>query len=260
MALSDHFRELRARLIRSVLVWLILFIAAFFVYDQLLHIIEHPYRRAAERLAESGDVKTDLVITGSPASALTLQIKLCAVAAVVVSSPYWLREIWGFLLPGLHKNEKKWTRIFAAIAGPLFILGVATGYYALPKGVEMLINFTPADVTNLQDFTTFTSFIMRLLLLFGVAFEIPLFVVMLNLAGIVSGKTLGRYRAWIIMGTMIFAAVATPSPDALTMLMLALPMLLLFLIAEVIARTVDRARGRRRKSTAQWGDDEISPI
>ena len=80
----------------------------------------------------------------------------------------------------------------------------------LPKAIEVLIGFTPADVTNLVEFTQFFSFFTRMLLVFGIAFEIPLFVVMLNLAGVVSGQALGRYRPWIIVGTFVFAAVATP--------------------------------------------------
>ena len=98
-----------------------------------------------------------------------------------------------------------------------------------------------------------------MLLVFGVAFEIPLFVIMLNLAGVVSGKALGRYRPWIILGTFVFAAVATPSTDPFSMCFLAAPMLVLFLVAEVIARAVDRSRGRDRGGTDQWADDEVSP-
>jgi sec-independent protein translocase protein TatC len=137
---------------------------------------------------------------------------------------------------------------------------VLTGYYVLPKGLDVLIGFTPAKLTNLVEFNEYFSFFTRMLLVFGVAFEIPLFVILLNLAGVVSGKQLGRYRPWIIIGTMIFAAVATPSTDPFSMLMLGIPMLLLFAVAEVIARLVDGARGRRRESTEQWADDEASPI
>ena len=173
--------------------------------------------------------------------------------AVVASSPYWLYQIWAFILPGLHASERKWSRIFAAIAGPLFFTGVAVGYYTLPKAIEVLISFTPENVTNLVEFGKFFSFITRMLLVFGISFEIPLFVVMLNLAGVVSGKALGRYRPWIIIGTFVFAAVATPSTDPFSMLFLAVPMLVLFAIAEVIAASLDRARGRGRDSTEQWG-------
>ena len=115
----------------------------------------------------------------------------------------------------------------------------------------MLIGFTPADVTNLVDFGEYFSFITRMLLVFGIAFEIPLFVVMLNLAGVVTGKALGRYRPWIIIGTFVFAAVATPSTDPFSMLLLAVPMLVLFLISEVIARLVDRRRASRTRRLAR---------
>jgi sec-independent protein translocase protein TatC len=111
---------------------------------------------------------------------------------------------------------------------------------------------------NLVEFGEYFGFLTRMLLVFGVSFEIPLFVVMLNLAGVVSGEALGRYRPWLVIGSFIFAAIATPSTDPFSMLALALPMVVLFLVAEVIARIVDRRRGR--KSTDQWDDDELSPI
>jgi len=257
MALTDHLRELRARIIRSVLVIVVGFCVALFFYDQLLDLIMVPYNDARERLGAS--VQTQAVVN-DVTGPLLLQLKLCGVVAVVAASPYWLYQIWAFILPGLHAAERKWSRIFAAIAGPLFFAGVAVGYYTLPKAIQVLISFTPDNVTNLVEFGTFFSFITRMLLVFGIAFEIPLFVVMLNLAGIVSGKALGRHRPWIIILTFVFAAVATPSTDPFSMLMLAVPMLVLFLIAEVIARLSDRARGRGRDSTEQWADDEVSPL
>jgi sec-independent protein translocase protein TatC len=107
------------------------------------------------------------------------------------------------------------------------------------------------------EFGEYFSFFTRMLLVFGVAFMIPLFVIMLNLAGVVSGKKLGEYRAWIVLGTFVFAAAATPSTDPFSMLMLALPMTVLFLVSEVIARTLDR---RRARATPQWDDDEASEL
>jgi sec-independent protein translocase protein TatC len=261
MALADHLRELRARLIRSALFLVLAFSVALFFYDKphdgLLGLVLGPYNDAQRQLKGQTDTTAYVASATGP---LLLQLKLCGVAAIVISSPYWLYQIWGFIVPGLHDNEKKWSRIFAAVAGPLFIIGVATGYYVLPKGLEVLIGFTPAGLQNLVEFNDYFSFMTRMLLVFGVAFEIPLFVIMLNLAGVVSGKALGRYRPWIIIGTFIFAAVATPSTDPFSMLMLAIPMLVLFLVAEAIARSVDRARGRGRGNTDQWADDELSPL
>lgn len=256
MALSDHLRELRARLMRSAIVVVVAFVVALFFYDQLSDLIRVPYDEAVRRL--EGKVETNIVVN-DVTGPLLLQLKLCGVVAVVGSSPYWLYQIWAFILPGLHPAERKWSRIFAALAGPLFFAGVATAYFVLPKAIEVLIGFTPADATNLVDFGRFFSFISRMLLVFGIAFEIPLFVILLNLAGVVSGKALGRYRPWIVIGTFVFAAVATPSTDPFSMLFLAIPMMMLFLIAEVIARLVDRRRGRS-DSTADLADDERSAL
>jgi sec-independent protein translocase protein TatC len=257
MALSDHLRELRARLIRSALFLALAFFVALFFYNRLLDLVLVPYNDALEQLGQS--VKSEVYVA-SVTGPLLLQLKLCGIAAIVASSPYWLYQIWAFIVPGLHAREKKWSRVFAAVAGPLFIAGVATGYYVLPKGISVLISFTPADTKNLVEFGGFFSFITRMLLVFGISFEIPLFVIMLNLAGVVSGKQLAKYRPWIVIGTFVFAAVATPSTDPFSMLFLAVPMLLLFLIAEVIARTADKARGKGKDSTEQWDDDETSEL
>jgi sec-independent protein translocase protein TatC len=257
MALADHLRELRARLIRAALFLVLAFAVSLFFYDQLLELVLAPYNHA--RVALDQKTQTTAYVAGATGP-LMLQLKLCGVAAIVASSPYWLYQIWGFIVPGLHAHERKWSRIFAAVAGPLFFAGVATGYYVLPKGLEVLIGFTPAQLESLVEFGEYFSFLTRMLLVFGISFEIPLFVIMLNLAGVVSGKQIGRYRPWIILGTFVFAAVATPSTDPFSMLMLAIPMLVLFLLAEVIARSIDRARGRGADSTDQWADDELSPL
>ncbi|NPC96399.1 twin-arginine translocase subunit TatC [Nocardioides sp. zg-DK7169] len=257
MPLSDHLREVRARLLRSATVLVVAFVAALFVYEQLLDLVLDPYNDARAALPESVETKAYIASAGGP---LLLQLKLCGVAAIVVSSPYWLYQIWAFILPGLHPGEKRWTRLFAAVAGPLFIAGVALGYYVLPKGLEVLIGFTPDGLENLVEFGEYFSFFTRMMLVFGIAMEIPLFVIMLNLAGVLSGKVLARYRNWIIIGTFVFAAVATPSTDPFSMLMLAVPMLVLFLVAEAVSRLIDRRRGRGAHGTDQWSDDEVSTL
>jgi sec-independent protein translocase protein TatC len=255
MALADHLRELRARLLRVVVVLILGVVVALFFYDQLLAFVYDPYKVAASRLGNDTQTIATINGVGGP---LLLQLKLSGLAAVVATSPYWLYQIWAFIVPGLHPHERRWTRLFAAVAGPLFIVGVGVGYYVLPKGLQVLIGFTPMNLTNLVEFGEYFSFMTRMLLVFGVAFEIPLFVVLLNLAGVVSGRTLGNYRPWIVVGTFVFAAVATPSTDPFSMLMLAIPMTLLFLVSEVIARLVDRRRSRR--SLDGLPDDQASSI
>ena len=249
MALTDHLREFRGRLIRSALVLVVAFVVSLFFYDVLLDFIAEPYHNAIDQIND--ETESSCVADGISAG-LMLQLKLCGVAAVVVSAPYWLYQVWAFIVPGLHANERKWSRVVAAIAGPLFFAGVALGYYVLPKGLAVLIAFVPDDVQNLVDFGAYFSFVTRMLLIFGVAMEIPFFVVLLNLAGVVSGKALGRYRPWIVIGVFVFAAVATPSTDPFSMLILAIPMLLLFIIAEIIART-RRPRARARAASHDGG-------
>jgi sec-independent protein translocase protein TatC len=258
MALADHLRELRARLLLVTLALTIGIVVAWFFYDQLFNLLLDPYEAARQRLAAKG-VRSEPVVNGV-ATSLLLRLKISALAAVVATSPFWLYQVWGFIVPGLHPHEKRWTKLFVVVAGPLFVAGVAVAYYVLPKGMEVLIGFTPGNLTSLIDFGDYFRFLTRMMLVFGIAFEIPLFVVMLNLAGVISGRTLGAYRPWIVLGTFVFAAVATPSTDPFSMIMLAIPMTVLFLLSEGIARFVDRRRAARGDRLGDLADDEISPL
>lgn len=259
MPLVEHLRELRSRLVKAVLAVVAGTVVGWLLYDPLFALLKDPFEDAIHRLAVQRDIDAGLILSG-PADAFTLQIKIALAAGVVLSSPVWLYQIWAFVVPGLHRNERRWTMVFVAVAGPLFVAGVLVGYFVLPKGLEILINFTPADVSNLVQVDRYLNFVLRMLLVFGVAFEIPLFVILLNLAGVVSGRSLGRYRPWIIVGVFVFAAVATPSTDPITMLFLAVPMTGLFLVSELIARLVDRRRRSAEPDYDQLDDDAASAI
>jgi sec-independent protein translocase protein TatC len=255
MALSDHLRELRARVLRVVLLMVVVLVGSLFFFDFLFDLVYGPYIAAQETLPDGASIAT----TNGAGGGLMLYLKLCGFAAVIGTSPYWLYQIWAFILPGLHPQERKWSRVFAAIAGPLFVAGVVLGYVTLPKGLEILIGLNPEGVTNLVEFTEYLQFFSRTILVFGLAFEIPLFVVLLNLAGVVTGKQLGEHRPWIIIGISVFAAVATPSADPFTMTFMAGPMVVLFFISEVIARYNDRRRASRGIN-AGLSPDEVSPL
>ncbi|WP_028654923.1 twin-arginine translocase subunit TatC [Nocardioides sp. J54] len=255
MALSDHLRELRARILKSGLAILLAFGIALFFFDPLFQLVLDPYLAAQEQL-EAGSTEAT---TSGAAGGFLLYLKLCGLAAVIGSSPVWLYQIWAFVLPGLHRHEKKWTGIFAAVAGPLFVAGILLGYVTLPKGLEILIGLNPDELTNLVEFNDYLTFFSRTLLGFGIAFEIPVFVVLLNMAGVLRGKTLGAHRPWMIIGCFIFAAVMTPSGDPFTMTFMAVPMVVLFLISEVIARLNDRRRAGRSPN-AGLSPDEASQL
>lgn len=255
MALSDHLRELRARILKIALFLVLGVAVALVFFDPLFDLVKGPYQHAQDELGADRTVPT----TSGAGGGLLLYLKLCGLAAIVGTSPLWLYQIWAFILPGLHARERKWSRIFVSIAGPLFLAGVAVGYLTLPKGLEVLIGFNQEGVLNLLDFNDYLTFFSRTLIVFGIAFEIPVFVVLLNLAGVVSGRSLGAHRPWIIVGVFIFAAVATPSADPFTMIFMAIPMVLLFLVSEQIARFNDRRR-RRRNRYAELHPDEAAPL
>jgi sec-independent protein translocase protein TatC len=256
MALSDHLRELRGRVLKIVTILVVGLVVSLFFFDPIFELVLTPYSQAAESLGN--DVKTEATIAGA-GGPLMLYLKLCGMVSVILTSPLWLYQVWAFILPGLHSRERTWSRVFAAVAGPLFLAGVVLGYYTLPKGLEILIGLTPGALTNLVEFGDYLSFLIRTLLVFGIAFEIPVFVILLNLAGVLRGAALGAYRPWIVLGTFVFAAVATPSTDPFTMLFLAVPMVILFAISEVIARILDRRRDAA-DPVAGLGDDEMSPL
>lgn len=252
MALSDHLRELRARVLKAALIMLIGFIVALFFFDQLFTLVDRPYQEARDTLGAGRTIAT----TEGVAGGFMLYLKLCGLAALIGTAPFWLYQIWAFIVPGLLPNERRWATIFVAVATPLFLGGVVLGYFTLPKGVAILINFTPHGLTNLTEFNDYLSFFSRTLLVFGIAFLIPVFVVMLNRVGIVKGTSLARFRPWIIIGTFVFAAAATPSTDPFTMTFMAVPMVVLFLLSEVIARVHDR---RKRAAHPFAGLDPDQP-
>lgn len=255
MALSDHFREFRARLLRVLLVFVLALVVALVFRHALLHLVLDPYEEARAALPDG----TTNATTSGAGAGLLLWLTLCGFASAIVTAPYWLYQIWAFVLPGLYPQERRMSRIFVGVAGPLFIGGVVLGYVTLPVALEVLIGFNPDGVTNLIDFNGYLQFFTRTLFVFGLAFNIPVFVVLLNFAGVVKGSALKAYRPWIIVGTFVFAAVATPSADPFTMTLMAVPMVLLFFVSEAIARFNDRRRARNAPN-AGLSPDELSQI
>ncbi|MER7556431.1 twin-arginine translocase subunit TatC [Nocardioides sp. NPDC126508] len=257
MALSDHLRELRARVIKASLALIVGFIVSLFFFDPLFDLVMNPYRDAAEVLKKSGGADT-LGTTNGAAGGFLLYLKLCGLAALIGTSPIWLYQIWAFLMPGLHAHEKKMSRIFVAVASPLFLAGVVLGYVTMPKGLEILFTFVPDGLTNIVEFNDYLSFLSRTLLVFGIAFEIPVFCILLNRIGVLPGAALGKYRSWIIVGSFVFAAVATPSGDPFTMSIMAIPMVLLFGISEVITRAHDKRKAASRED--RIGDPDVPSV
>ncbi|MFT4188591.1 MAG: twin-arginine translocase subunit TatC [Aeromicrobium sp.] len=256
MPLVEHLRELRSRLLKSVLSVLACTILGFVFYEPLLGFLTDPYHQIAPQLKAEG-IDTSLVITGV-GGAFQFQLKISLVAGVVAASPVWFWQLWAFVLPALHRHERRGALLLTFTGVPLFLSGVALAYVILPKAILILIGFVPKGIDSLVTGAEYYDFIIRMMLVFGVASEIPLVVVLLNRMGLLSGRALVRARPWTVVGLFVFAAVATPSTDPLTMLFLAIPMTVLYLISEIIARITDWRRGKT--PLAQIGDDEASPL
>lgn len=254
MSLFEHLRELRYRLVVAALAILVGMIVAWFFRESLLHLLRAPYDSAVADLKAKNPNAQTLLVNINITSPLTLAVKVSALAGVIVTAPIWLYQLWAFIAPGLLAREKKWTLIFLGAATPMFLGGVVVGYVVMPKGIQVLLSFTQSDVANLQDVNAYLSFLIRIMLVFGIGFLLPLVVLMLNIVGVIKASQLAKYRMYVIFATFVFGAVATPSTDPFSMLLLALPMTVLFLAAEVIAHILDRRKVRR---VAIAGDDLI---
>jgi sec-independent protein translocase protein TatC len=263
MTLFEHLAELRYRLVVCVLAILAASIVCFTFNEWLLDLITLPYHTAINALkVDRPDIHAELVLNGV-SSPFTMSLAVAGLAGLIISSPVWLYQIWAFIVPGLLSQEKKWSLIVVGAAVPLFLTGVAMGYFVMPQAIKILIGFTPegAGISNLQSLQDFLNFMIRLMVIFGLAFEVPLFIVMLNVVGVLPAKLISKYRAYIIFAMFVFAAIATPTPDAFTMLLLALPMTVLVILSEVIAHALDRRKGRLKAESDAVGhsvDDDVA--
>lgn len=262
MPLTEHLRELRSRLFKSGLAIGIGMVIGWIYYAQIFAWLSEPFEAVINQARADGQDVT-LALTGV-ADPFVLQIQVSAVSGLVLSSPIWLYQLWRFVTPGLHRNERRWAIGFAAIATPLFAAGVTLAYIVLPYGLQILLGFTPANVENIVSVDRYLSFFFRTILVFGVGFLAPLLIVLLNFAGILTGKRLVSWWRWIIMIILVFSAIATPTGDPINLALLAGPILILVLIAVGISLLNDRRRDRKRKASGldfdAYADDELSPL
>jgi sec-independent protein translocase protein TatC len=260
MTLFEHLREFQARLFRAVLGIVAGAAVAWVFYDQIFAFIRAPFDQVvAEAQAQGKEIV--LAINGVT-DAFTLQLQIVLVAGLVLSLPIWLYQLWRFLVPGLKSNERKWAYGFVAAATPLFVFGAWIAYVAMPSLLGLLLGFTPENVANIINVTTYLGFTIQLMVFFGIGALIPLIFVMLNFAGVLSGARLLRAWRWLVIGCLTFAAVATPSPDPLNMLIVAAPFMGIVALAVGVMLLNDGRRRRRdrRSGLGRWADDEISDL
>ncbi|WP_342610200.1 MULTISPECIES: twin-arginine translocase subunit TatC [Thermomonospora] len=253
----DHLRELRNRLIKAILGLLLGTVIGWIIFQPVWDFLKEPYCA----LPESKDLNgaCSLVVNGI-FSAFFLRLKIAFIIGAVLSAPVWLYQLWAFVAPGLYRNERRWTYIFMGAAIPLFFVGTALAYLTVDKGLSIFLGFVPEDVAALITVDHYLGYVLAMLLVFGLTFELPLFVVILNLAGVLTSARIRKSQRIIIFGIFVFSAVATPSADPFTMLALALPTVLLFEAAALLAFLNDRRRARRPDPYAGLSDDEAAPL
>jgi sec-independent protein translocase protein TatC len=247
MPLMEHIRELRNRVVKIALVVVIGSVIGWFVYPHVWHFIEQPYCRLPARSRSvpgvTGTGKCDLYVTGL-FDAFFLRLQISIVVGVVLSSPVWLYQLWAFIAPGLYQRERRWAYYFVGAAVPLFAIGGTLAYFAMTRGLHFLLSLVPANTIALITINTYLSYAGAMLTIFGIAFELPLVFVLLNLAGVLTHERFRKWRRMIIFGVFAFAAIFTPSPDPLSMLLLAVPCLVFVEAAEVFAWAHDRRKAR----------------
>src|SRR5271170_3918026 len=262
MPLMDHLRELRNRVVKMALALVAGMIVGFIFFTAGWHFIERPLCSAMIR-GQTGchTLGVNQLVLDGPLDAFYLRVKVAVIVGVILSSPIWLYQIWAFVAPGLYAREKRWSYIFLGTAVPLFLTGVTLAYFSLGRSMHYLLGLTPHGVANLIQVDQYMSFVMAMLLAFGLAFELPLLIVMLNLAGILTHERFRKWRRVMIFGVFLIAGMANPSPDPITMLILGGGCAALVEVAEFIVWSNDRRRARLHPDPyAGLADDELSPI
>lgn len=268
MNIVEHLQELRRRVIRCVLILAVGSIVGFVWYQNSIpgiptlgDLLRGPYCELPPEMRVSFNAGEEcrLLATG-PFEMLLLRMKVGGLAGAVLTSPLWFYQIWAFIVPGLHNKEKRVTRIFLSIAVALFVAGAVLSYFVLSYGLSFLV--TVGDQTQQAALTgdRYFNFMLGLLLVFGVSFEVPLLIGTLNILGILRYEVLREKRSYIIVTIFVFAAAITPGQDPFSMVALAISLTLLVEVSLQFCRINDR---RRKDSRPEWldtSDDEATPL
>ena len=240
MSMMDHLRELRMRLVRSVLAIGISTLVLLAFYDQLKNLLTRPYTDLCLR-------RSDFNCDGSlfslgPLDGFSARMRVCLYGGLVLALPIILWQIWRFIVPALSKREKNYAVPFIASSLLLFSVGCYLAYWTLDKALEFLISWSGQDVTQAYQITKYINLVVMMMLAFGVAFLSPVLLVFLQLVSIVSPKTLIKQWRYAVMGIFVAAAAITPSGDPISMMALAIPLTILYLIAVLVGWLLTRRR------------------
>jgi len=258
MPLLDHLREFRKRIVRAAIAIFLASGIGWYFYNTIITTLAEPVcdLRSAQL---SGSENCGALYISGVLGPLNLQMKVAVLTGIIISAPFWLYQLWAFIAPALHRKEKRNSLLFILSATPFFGFGATLGYLILPIAIKVLFGFTPEALNNLVRFDDYLDFVLRIILLFGLAFELPVFLLTFNLIGFLRGATILRpWRIWVF-GIFIFSAAFTPTADPFTMLLLAVPIMVLYFMAGSIALLVDRARDKKSGSTLMGTSPIDSP-
>ncbi len=263
MSLVSHLRELRSRLVKAFVFIFVGAVATFFWYNNgLLDFIKAPYCDLPSDLRFQVDGQECTLIVTDVLGGFLLRLKVSFIGGIILSSPFWLYQLWSFVTPGLKRNEKRYTVIFVGLSSLLFAGGTVLAYLTLRNGLRLLLGIAGEGVTPLLTAPEYVGFVVLLLTAFGISFQVPLIALMLNFVGVLSYQLMAKSRRWAFFLTLVFAAFITPTQDPFTMLAMAGPMILLFEGAIQVARVLDRRRAKRDAIAGfhDIDDDDASPL
>lgn len=262
MPLREHLRELRNRLAKALLFVFLGTVAGWQLHPWLVSELTGPscHLPGLHGIAPATPAcPNGLMVMQGVMTPLTFTFKVALAAGAVVSSPFWSYQLWAFAAPGLHRHEKRYALGFVAAAVPLFLSGAGLAYWVFPQALRLLLGFTPDSFSNSLQGDQFLEFFIRMILVFGLSFEMPVLLVLLNFTGVVSaGSLVARWRTFVML-IFVFSALATPTGDPLTMMVLAVPMTALFALSLALIVWRDQVR-TRRAGPAALSPDEASPL
>jgi len=259
MPVMEHLHEFQVRLTKIVIVVALFFVGTFFYADTLVQWLRVPLQNSFI-LSELKWVPTDLpkipFVFLAPAEALWQNLKVAALFALILSTPYVLWEIWNFLVPGLHVQERRFVAPFVAISALAFYLGLGfCFFFVLPFALNFLISYgVQAGFIPQLSIANYVGFALWFLLIFGLTFEVPLVLTLMAKLGWVDAPLLMRYRKWAFLGAFLFAAILTPTPDPFNQCLMALPMYFFYEVGIISARVF------KKRPQAETSPSESTPV
>jgi sec-independent protein translocase protein TatC len=232
MTLVEHLTELRSRVLTCAVAFVIAGTAAFLLYPWILSFLQHPYCQVAPS-------HCGFYITG-PLDGLALRVKIAAYGGLFLSAPVLLWEFWRFITPGLNPKEKRYAVPFVIVSMGLFSLGCLVAFVTFPHALKWLNSIGGPSLHQIFDPINYISLIVLLMVVFGITFQFPVLLVSLEVAGVLSAKTLSSWRRWAIVLIVVVAGVITPSSDPFSMMALAIPLYIFYELSIVVGKIIQR--------------------